>query len=112
MAGALIAPELVLTHDESKIYADAANEVASHYNNIIDAKTMAWINLSMCVSGLYGPRFYAIHLRKKYEKEETPRPNVVPIQPTTAAPVKPNGAAKPQTPSDVFGLGMNLHFGE
>lgn len=64
MAGALQAPELVLTKDEANGLAKAAADVASHYPTTIDPKVLAWCNLAMAVGIVYGPRVYMISQRK------------------------------------------------
>ncbi len=109
IAGAAFAPELSINESEARLYAEAINEVSAHYNNYIDPKLMAWVNLVMCAGGIYAPRIMAIKIRLETEAangDPTKAPKIVNIKPEGSS-TKVNGAIKgtgPQTPADIFGL--------
>lgn len=59
-------PEIQLTDDEAKEVADATRELAKHYPAIqVADKTMAWVNFSMAVGSVFGPKVIAIARRPK-----------------------------------------------
>lgn len=68
MAAFLKAPELMISQDEAKTLSSAIAEVSEHYPVVADAKTLAWINLTMALGMIYGPRGVAIYVRNKGEK--------------------------------------------
>lgn len=71
---ALQTPELALDKEEAKMLADSVAAVNSYYNAVVDAKTMAWINLTGTVAAIYGPRLFM--LRGKFaKKRQKPMPN-------------------------------------
>lgn len=75
LAEATKVPELVMSEPESKSLAAASIEVLKFYPGIVpDEKTLAWINLGMVASTIYGTRFAAMRIRIAREKR---RPNVV-----------------------------------
>lgn len=109
MMGAVIAPELALNEAEAATYAEAINEVSKHYNNYIDPKLMAWINLAICVGGIYVPRVIAIRNRVASEETTTAKPKLTVVP----APAKNGNAANvPLTPADLFGMEYNAHLAE
>jgi len=53
-------PELALSEDESKALGEAVVKVTELYDvPMMDEKTLAWVNLAMVASGIYGPRIVA-----------------------------------------------------
>lgn len=92
-------PELELSEEESQKYAAAAQRVVSLYSDIVyPEKTMAWIQLALCVGGIYGPRYVAANMRMKKEKRAENKPQET-ISPQTITPQSiglvnfPTGAA-------------------
>lgn len=81
LANAVGIEELTLSPDESKELAKAVAEVQSHYDTVIDPKTMAWVQLAMVAGSVYGPRMIAFNIRKKREKTiKKPAPdNTIPF---------------------------------
>lgn len=70
LATTLKVPELALSQEESDAVARAIADVASHYPIAVDPKTMAWINLGMCLGTVYGTRAISYGIRKRTEKKE------------------------------------------
>ena len=66
-SGFLEVPELALDPDEAKLMADAAAQVAAHYNHVMNPKVLAWANLAMVCGGVYGTRYAAVRMRLKAE---------------------------------------------
>jgi hypothetical protein len=66
-------PEIELEKEESDKLAAASVAVASHYNIEASEKALAWTNL--CVVGFltYGPRVFAIRIRKQTAAEDAAR---------------------------------------
>jgi len=77
-AAFLKVPELMLTEDESKQLGDAVTRVTELYEvPLMDEKTLAWVNLAIVASGIYGPRTVAVVVNKKKEA----KPTIVPPRP-------------------------------
>lgn len=98
------APELQITEAEAAEIGEALKELSRHYPIGMSEKTIAWVNLSFAVGGVFGPRVVAI-----YKRPRAPGPGrVINIrsdsQPNEAAPT-------PETPlavvDDMDGLGRN-----
>lgn len=70
-------PELALDPSEANKLGAAIVGVQQHYDVLVDAKTMAWINLAMTAGAIYGTRIFAITARKGKEKEAKKSANVV-----------------------------------
>ena len=70
MAAGLQTPELALDPSESKAIAEGIQNVAQHYPVAIDPKTMAWINLGIVCSSVYGPRMVAIGINKNKRQKQ------------------------------------------
>ena len=49
--------------------ADAILAVNAHYNTVIDAKMMAWINLGGVAAAIYGPRAFMLRARFQEAKK-------------------------------------------
>lgn len=63
--------ELELAEEESKKLAEAIARVQKLYDyKWISDEAAAWGNLIIAAGGIYGPRYMAIRLRQKREKEE------------------------------------------
>ncbi len=59
----MAAPELELNDEEAKKFAASLARVSSLYDDRINPKLVAWIDL-LCVAGsIYGPRAIAISAR-------------------------------------------------
>lgn len=56
--------ELAIDNQEAHLLADAAADVAKHYDFLPDPRTQAWLNLAMVAGAIYGPRVWAISARK------------------------------------------------
>lgn len=65
LAGMLKTPELELDPSEAKLLGDAAENVMKHYDVTASAKTIAWVNLAMICGQVYGPRIFAMQMRKR-----------------------------------------------
>lgn len=83
-------PELNLTDEEAKKLSAAIERVASLYDFGASEKTLAWVNLAMCVGGIYGTRVFAYSMRTKQEADEAKKRAPGPVlqfstQPNTAA---------------------------
>jgi hypothetical protein len=70
-------PELELSKEESQKLADAAASVAVYYDIEASKKTMAWVNLSFVMGGIYGSRFITIRHNRKVEREAKNNPVTV-----------------------------------
>lgn len=68
MAAATSSPELVLDKDEASAITAAIAGVAEQYPMTIDPKALAWANLVMAATMVYGPRVYLIRERKNKER--------------------------------------------
>lgn len=66
-------PELSLTEKEAKDLSAAIDRVASLYDFGASEKTLAWVNLAMCVGGIYGTRMFAYSVRHRAEEEAKKR---------------------------------------
>lgn len=62
-------PELVITDEEAKKLSAAIDRVAALYDFGATEKTLAWVNLAMCVGGIYGTRLFVYSMRTKAEEE-------------------------------------------
>jgi hypothetical protein len=67
-------PELELDEKEARSLALASTNVMRHYNIEQSEKAIAWTGLIGVLATVYGPRAFAIRLRKM-----KPRPTVVPF---------------------------------
>lgn len=59
------APEIQLTQEEAKEFADAAVNVAKHYDIGASAKALAWTDLAMVAGSIYGVRVMQIVGKKQ-----------------------------------------------
>lgn len=59
------APEIQLSEAEAKEFADAAVNVAKHYDIGASAKALAWTDLAMVAGSIYGVRVMQIMGRKQ-----------------------------------------------
>jgi hypothetical protein len=66
--------ELEIDNEEAKLMSDAVAEVASHYNYVVDPKTMAWVGFIGVMGSIYGPRIAVYQMRKSMEKASKPAP--------------------------------------
>lgn len=75
----LAAPEIQLSPEEAKEFADAAVNVAKHYDIGASAKALAWTDLAMVAGSIYGVRVMAVMGRKQAARSgmAPPRPNGV-----------------------------------
>ncbi len=95
----MAAPELELNDEEAKKFAASLARVSSLYDDRINPKLVAWIDL-LCVAGsIYGPRAIAISARFKAEKG----PRVVTIDRQSRTTVKGTGGEGPRSPVEMFG---------
>jgi hypothetical protein len=69
-AVAFKAQEFALEKKEAEQLATALAAVADHYPMTIAPKTLAWINLVMASSAIYGPRIYLYRQRVNKERDE------------------------------------------
>lgn len=76
LAGMLDAPEFVINDAQAKELAKAIDGVTGEYIHSIDPKAMAWVNLTIVCSGIYGGAYMRMSSRKKKEKELAKRGNV------------------------------------
>lgn len=65
IAIALSAPEMQLSPEEAKQYAEAVAAVARHYDVGASSKTLDWLNLCGTMGGIYGARAMIIASRPK-----------------------------------------------
>jgi len=79
----LAAPELNLSDEEAAQFADAAVNVAKHYDVGASAKALAWTDLAMVAGSIYGVRVMQIMGRRK---AGPPRP-----APASSSADRPNG---------------------
>jgi hypothetical protein len=82
-AGVLKIPELNLDPSEAEKLAASVANVAEQYDIAVAKRTLAWMDLTVTVGGIYGTRAYAYHLRKQAEgrKKVAAGPVAVPKQP-------------------------------
>jgi hypothetical protein len=69
-AAAFQAHELALDKSEAAALASAMASVAEHYPMTLAPKTLAWVNLVMAASAVYGPRIFLIRQRLQKEQEK------------------------------------------
>jgi hypothetical protein len=101
MAAAIVGvPEFAIDEAESKTLAEAVTNVSKHYPIGMDEKTVAWCNLAMVASGMYGTRFFAYRMRMRNAGQlrvMPPAPAQPPASPGGPAPAPgaaaPNGSA-------------------
>lgn len=71
-------PELKLEEQESKDLAMAVKQVTDLYDMpLMDEKTLAWINLTMTASAIYGTRAVVIVRNNKQRKTKVVQMGVV-----------------------------------
>lgn len=68
-AGITRIPELNLDPSEAAKMAQSIANVAAQYDVAIAAKTLAWLDLTATIGGIYGTRAYAYHLRMQAESK-------------------------------------------
>ena len=61
-------PELELTQEEAKAYAESVAMVARHYDVGASAKTLDWFNLGTTMAAIYGMRVMMIADRRRRER--------------------------------------------
>lgn len=102
-------PELEINEDEAKKYAGSLARVSSLYDDRINPKLVAWVDLACVLGAIYGPRCIAISAR--WKAEENQRPTVINVQPINT-PRQPAGQNRPaatatgapaRSPVDLFG---------
>lgn len=110
LAAILGVQELELDRSEGRAMADAAKEVLKYYPVGLNPKSLAWINLTVVCSGIYGTRFMAWRNRMAMEVEQHAAAPPTPIrqQPVNAAP-RPNPLPNP---SDVWPQTAEVHAAE
>ena len=82
MASKFLIPELELTEDESKTMARAISEVSQYYEiPLVSPQQVAWYNLLMTASMIYGTRFVAYRNRSRKEAAEKRAGNVSQMRP-------------------------------
>lgn len=69
----LSAPEMNLSPEEAHEFADAAVNVAKHYDVGASAKALAWTDLAMVAGSIYGVRVMQI-MGRKQPGRAAPRP--------------------------------------
>lgn len=118
MAAFLETPEFALSKDEAEKLSGSIQRVASFYDAAgLAPKAVAWLNLTMCVGGLYGPRIIAV-MAKDRSKKKTLKIEPKPVAqfpspanpPQQSAATKPNGAPAPpttRTPSELWSQGVD-----
>lgn len=72
-------PELQLADEEAAKLSEAIGRVAALYDFGASEKTLAWINLAVCMGGVYGTRIFAYNLRIKSEAEKKRKQNLTPF---------------------------------
>jgi len=71
-ASFLKVPELMMTEEEANQLAVAIRRVSDLYEvPLLDEKTMAWINLGIVGSKIYGPRVIAATVNSKAKKVQS-----------------------------------------
>lgn len=65
LAAMLHTPEIALDMDEARKLANASANVMRHYNVRTTAKAMDWIQLSITLGVIYGPRAVVFAARRK-----------------------------------------------
>jgi hypothetical protein len=109
LAGVLDMKELEIDEIEAKRLSEALTKLSEFYPVGMSPKKMAWINLSMALGSIYGPR--AVAIAKKVPKKK-PAPlrvmNTPPAQaavnetPLPQAQEQPVTAQRPRVPSDLW----------
>jgi hypothetical protein len=80
MGNLLSAPELHIDEAEAAEIGEALKELSKHYPIGMSEKTIAWVNFSFAVGGVFGPKIQAIYKRPKPK-----RPQLEPTPIRTAA---------------------------
>jgi hypothetical protein len=62
-------PELNLDPMEARKLAESIANVAQQYDIAVAQRTLAWMDLTVTVGGIYGTRAYAYHLRMQAERQ-------------------------------------------
>ncbi len=76
-------PELALSPDEAKIYAQAVIDLEAAFPTQIDPRVLAVINFGGVAAMIYGPRIAAIRMRQNADRK---RPNPPPNEPIATQP--------------------------
>lgn len=90
----VFAEELVLDPKEAKQLSDSLKELGKHYTVGMDAKKLAWLQLSITCGGIYGPRGVAAYRRVTSAKPKVDPPKNAPTpidkatKPAAVAPVR------------------------
>lgn len=81
LGNVLESPELHISESEAAEVSDALKELSKHYPIGMSEKSIAWVNFSFAIGGVFGPKVVAIYKR--------PRPRMVPtpIRPVEAPPI-------------------------
>ncbi len=66
------APELHLEEAEAAEVSEALKELSKHYPIGMSEKTIAWVNFSFAVGGVFGPKVVAIYKRPRPRRVPTP----------------------------------------
>lgn len=73
-------PEIAISEQEGKDFMQAVQNVMRHYSVETTQKTLDWVALMGCTSGMYVPRIAAISMRKKAFARSPQRPQQQPQQ--------------------------------
>ncbi len=92
------APELHITEAEASEIGEALKDLSKHYPIGMSEKTIAWVNFSFAVGGVFGPKIVAISRRPK-----RPGPQRVVDISTKAAPAQPTPQPPPMASSPING---------
>lgn len=65
LAANLEAPELAISADEGKQFMTCVQNVMRHYSVETTQKSLDWIALMGCASGMYIPRIAAVSIKRK-----------------------------------------------
>lgn len=103
-------PELELTEEELKKLATAMARVSSLYDDRINPKLVAWVDLACVAGAVYGPRAIAIGARMKQEAAAARRAAPIVMQrmdgnahANANASAKDTAAKAARSPADMFG---------
>lgn len=96
----LSTPELDINEDEAKKFAGSLARISNLYDDRINPKAVAWVDLIAVLGAIYGPRMIAIHARMKAEKAPTPaRATVINMPRAKTTPTE----TAARSPMDLFG---------
>jgi hypothetical protein len=100
------APELHISESEAAEIADALKELSKHYPIGMSEKTIAWVNLSFAVGGVFGPRIVAIVKRPAVKKQVAEKASS-PYQPVNGSisPASAPAASAATVPSQLWNEG-------